>query len=122
LTFIGCRLTRDASVPDKSVALGRPWHPTTTFSDGRYADPNAIGKAVFINTWMDAHITLDGWHYMNGTAKAGDKQMFLPEDSRFFEYKSKGPGAFFSSKRRQLSAEQAEQHTINNILGEWRPF
>lgn len=116
-TFIDCRLTRDASVPDKSVPLGRPWHPTTTFDDGRYADPNAIGKSVFINTWMDAHITTDGWYSMSGTAKDGTKKQFQPEDARFFEYNSTGPGAEKNAKRRQVDA--IERYTPKNILGDW---
>ena len=121
LTFIDCKLTRDESVPDNSVPLGRPWHPTTQFPDGRYADPNAIGKAVFINTWMDSHITLDGWYSMNGTAKNGTKIPFLPEDARFFEYNSSGPGAVVNSKRRQLSDEEAKRYMRENILGDWQP-
>ena len=121
LTFIDCKLTRDESVPDNSVPLGRPWHPTTQFSDGRYADPNAIGKAVFINTWMDSHITLDGWYSMNGTAKDGTKIPFLPEDARFFEYNNSGPGAVVNNKRRQLGDEEVKNYTREKILGDWQP-
>ncbi|MDO8345917.1 MAG: pectinesterase family protein [Cellvibrio sp.] len=121
LTFIDCKLTRAESVPDNSVPLGRPWHPTTQFADGRYADPNAIGKAVFINTWMAAHITLDGWYSMNGTAKDGTKVPFLPEDSRFFEFNSSGPGAVINNKRRQLSDDEARNYTREKILGDWNP-
>lgn len=120
LTFIKCRLTRDASVPDNSVPLGRPWHPTTQFSDGRYADPGAIGKAIFIDSWMDKHITIDGWYSMNGTAKDGSKISFLPEDARFFEYKSHGPGAQINYKRRQLSDNEAKKYSLKNILGDWK--
>ena len=121
LTFIDCTLTRAESVPDKSVALGRPWHPTTQFSDGRYADPNAIGKAVLINSWMDAHIITDGWHSMGGTAKDGSKIIFLPKHSRFFEFNSRGPGATLNEKRRQLNDDQVKQYTQKNILGDWQP-
>lgn len=119
LTFINCRLTRDTSVPDNSVPLGRPWHPTTQFADARYADPNAIGKAVFINNWMDKHITVDGWYSMNGTAKDGTKTPFYPEDARFFEYKSHGPGAQINYKRRQLSDKEVKEYSRENILGDW---
>lgn len=121
LTFIDCRLTRDASVPDNSTPLGRPWHPTTQFADGRYADPNAIGKAVFISTWMDAHITLDGWYSMRGTAKDGSRTQFQPEDARFFEFNSSGPGAAITALRRQLSEDEMKNYTIERILGDWRP-
>lgn len=121
LTFIDCKLTRAESVPDNSVPLGRPWHPTTQFADGRYADPNAIGKAVFINTWMDAHITHDGWYSMSGTAKDGTKVPFLPEDSRFFEFNSSGLGAVINNKRRQLSDDEARNYTREKIMGDWQP-
>ncbi|WP_152600240.1 pectinesterase family protein [Cellvibrio mixtus] len=121
LTFIDCILTRSKSVPDNSVPLGRPWHPTTQFTDGRYADPNAIGKAVFINSWMDKHITLDGWDSMSGTAKDGTRTKFLPEDSRFFESNSKGPGAAVNRHRRQLSAEEIKHYSTEKILGDWKP-
>ena len=88
------RLTREEGVPDASVALARPWHPTTTFSDGRYADPDAIGQAVFIDCWMDAHIHPDHWASMPGTARDGTKtDIFKPQDSRFWESGSTGPGA-----------------------------
>jgi pectinesterase len=88
------RLTREAGVPDNSVALGRPWHPTTRFADGRYADPNAVGQASFIDCFMDAHIHSDHWTSMNGTARDGTKTaVFRPQDSRFSESGSYGPGA-----------------------------
>ncbi|HSC69699.1 MAG TPA: pectinesterase family protein [Cellvibrio sp.] len=120
LTFVDCKLTRAESVPDNSVPLGRPWHPTTDFADGRYADPNAIGKAIFINSWMDAHITVDGWYSMNGTAKDGTKIPFLPEDARFFEFNSSGPGAAINIKRRQLSDKDVKKYTREKILGDWQ--
>jgi pectinesterase len=119
LTFINCKLTRDGSVADNSVPLGRPWHPTTQFSDGRYADPNAIGKTVFINTWMDAHIARDGWYPMSGLTKEGGRSAFLPENSRFFEYGSTGPGAPGTAKRRQLRDTEAKGYTRARILGDW---
>jgi len=88
------RLTRERGVADGSVALGRPWHPTTVFADGRYADPAAIGQAVFIDCHMDAHIHPDGWASMPGTARDGTKTaIFRPQDSRFAETRSRGPGA-----------------------------
>lgn len=120
LTFIDCKLTRAPDVPNNSTPLARPWHPTTQFIDGRYADPNAIGKAVFINTWMDEHIAADGWSTMSGTAKDGKKIQFYPDDSRFFEYNSSGPGAVANNKRRQLTEAQAKAYTREKIIGEWQ--
>ncbi|MCP8900858.1 pectinesterase family protein [Gilvimarinus xylanilyticus] len=104
LVFIDSRLEREAGVPDNSVSLGRPWHPTTTFADGRYADPDAIGSAIYINTWMDGHIRNEGWASMSGTARDGTKsRIFTPDESRFYELNSKGAGASDHSQRRTLS-------------------
>lgn len=118
-TFIDCKLTRTPNLPDMSTALGRPWHPTTQFPDGRYADPNAIGKAIFINTWMGAHIADYGWSSMKGTAKDGSKIQFNPEDARFFEYGSTGPGAAINKNRKQLSIEELGEYSVKEILKSW---
>lgn len=88
------RLVRDRGVRDGAVALARPWHPTTKFADGRYADPNAVGQASFIDCHMDAHISPEGWASMNGTARDGTKTaVFQPQDARFSESGSRGPGS-----------------------------
>jgi pectinesterase len=84
-------LTRERGVPDGVVALGRPWHPTTNFADGRYADPDAVGYALYIDCRMDAHIHPERWTTMNGTARDGSKTaVFRPQDSRFAEVGSRG--------------------------------
>ncbi|MEL7690423.1 pectinesterase family protein [Citromicrobium bathyomarinum] len=94
ILFRNCHLTREAGVPDGSVALARPWHPTTRFPDGRYADPQAVGMAVFADCEMDAHIAPAHWTTMAGTARDGTKtDIFRPQDSRFWETGSTGPGA-----------------------------
>lgn len=121
LTFIHCQLTREPGVPDKSTPLGRPWHPTTQFSDGRYADPQAIGKSVFLYSTMDAHITDEGWYSMGGTAIDGSKKQFMPEDARFFEFQSTGEGAVINQNRRQLNELEASRYTQKIILGDWQP-
>ncbi|WP_323845710.1 pectinesterase family protein [Microbulbifer magnicolonia] len=122
LVFLNCRLLREPGVPVSSVPLGRPWHPTTTFADGRYADPDAIGASIFIETYMDDHISRDGWASMRGTSRDGSKSMmFEPEDTRFFEYRSRGPGAAVSARRRQLSEVKAARYTREKILDDWMP-
>lgn len=94
VVFYRSRLTREAGVPDASVALARPWHPTTRFADGRYANPQAVGQVSFIDCYMDAHIAPDHWTTMKGTARDGAMtDVFRPQDSRFFERGSTGPGA-----------------------------
>ncbi|WP_052417292.1 pectinesterase family protein [Cellvibrio mixtus] len=122
LTFLDCTLTREQGVPDGSITLGRPWHPTTDFPDGRYADPDAIGKAVFIRTFMDSHINVQGWSSMPGTARDGTKsRIFTPEESRFFEYQSAGPGAAINAQRPQLTDEQAVDYSLEKIFLDWNP-
>ncbi|SLM62097.1 MULTISPECIES: pectinesterase PemA [Dickeya] len=120
LVIANSRVVKESdSVAAKTYGLGRPWHPTTTFSDGRYADPNAIGQTVFLNTSMDNHIY--GWDKMSGKDKNGNTIYFLPEDSRFFEYKSYGAGAAVSKDRRQLTDAQAAEYTQSKVLGDWSP-
>lgn len=125
LVFINCRLLREDGVPNNSVALGRPWHPTTTFDDGRYADPNAIGYAAFINTYMDAHIVETGWTTMNGTAKDGSKTaIFTPEDSRFYEQNNHGPGSAalnLLSARRSFETPVIIATVKAELLSGWQP-
>ena len=131
LVFIKSRLKKENDkVPANSTPLGRPWHPTTTMPDGRYADPDAIGAAAFIDCWMDNHITADGWASMSGTGRApGTKDNFLPDNpkhARFMEYGSKGPGAPVkgASKMRDqltISADQAKSFTAAKIFGDWMP-
>lgn len=122
MVFLHSRLLRESNaVPAHSTLLGRPWHPTTSFADGRYADPNAIGSAVFVDCWMDEHISAEGWDAMGGTGRDGTRVMFSPQDARFFEYRSSGPGALVSDKRRQLSDAQAADYTLPKILGDWQP-
>ncbi|WP_420137999.1 pectinesterase family protein [Sphingomonas sp.] len=94
IIFYQSRLTRETGVPNGVVALARPWHPTTRFADGRYANPRAVGQVSFIDCFMDAHIAPDHWASMNGTARDGTmKDVFRPQESRFFETGSYGPGA-----------------------------
>lgn len=121
-TFLNCRLLREIGVPDNSVPLGRPWHPTTTFDDGRYANPNAIGKSTFINTFMDGHIAQVGWSSMGGTAKDGSRKRFMPlTDARFSEYGSYGPGAHSNSDRPQIPLEDLTKYNSKTVLNDWTP-
>ena len=90
--------------------------------DGRYADPDAIGSSVFVECFMDDHITNEAWFAMTGLQKSGSSStIFLPDDSRVFEYKSTDPGAKINSQWRQLTDAQAGQHTAAKVLEDWRP-
>ncbi|MEN0612909.1 MULTISPECIES: pectinesterase family protein [Klebsiella] len=119
LIFIKSKISKEAEVPARSFALGRPWHPTTQFSDGRYADPNAIGLAAFIHCDIDEHIY--GWDKMSGKNKAGEKTWFYPQDSRFYEFSNSGPGAGQGGEHYQLSAVDAAHYTIETIFSGWQP-
>lgn len=114
LVFIDSRLRKEsASMAPSSVTLGRPWHPS--------GNPHAIGSAVFIRTWMDDHIGATGWSPMNSTDAAGNRKENRPEDARFFEYGSTGPGAVASPSRRVLTAAQAAEYDIVRVLDGWDP-
>lgn len=114
IVFLRSRLTREAGVRDGSVALARPWHPTKTFPDGRYADPDAVGQVSFVDCVMAAHIHPDRWTTMAGTARDGTKtHIFRPEDSRLSEVGSRylqpvGPRAGSSGKHNLSISEVTE--------------
>lgn len=120
--FAACRLTKADGVAPHTVALGRPWRRTGTFADGRYGDPDAVGAAAFIQCWMDDHIVPEGWYPMGYTAKDGRKTQMQPEEARFYEFASTGPGAGVASARRRIfTAEQARPFTPELVLDGWRP-
>ncbi|WP_462413046.1 pectinesterase family protein [Neobacillus sp. Marseille-QA0830] len=88
--------------PEGTVYLGRPWHPG--------GDPNAIASVVFKNNYLGSHIHPEGWTDMSG---------FSAKEARFFEYQNYGPGV--NLDRPQLSDEDAEKFTIENVLNGWNP-
>jgi pectinesterase len=125
LVFFNCNLKKEiASIPTGSYGLGRPWHPGA--SSGA-ADPNAVGMTIYMNCWMDGMIKTVGWDSMSGKDINGNKIWFTPyktTDSRFYEYKSTGPGAIASANppyRKFLTDAEAAQYTIANVLGGWLP-
>ena len=112
LVFNHCRLTKTDDLPAESIALGRPWHNRK----------DAVGQAVFLNCWMDDHIDPNGWDRMAyGRNDDGSYKWFMPEDARFFEYNSSGPGAAINAKRRQLTAADASKFSKSMVLGDWMP-
>lgn len=112
--FVNSRLKKETpAMAPNSVTLGRPWHPS-----GR---PDAIGSAVFIDTWMDDHIGATGWSPMTSTDAAGNRVEHQPGDARFAEYGSTGPGAVASPSRRVMTPGEAAGYTIENVLDGWDP-
>ncbi|WP_024461182.1 pectinesterase family protein [Marinimicrobium sp. LS-A18] len=95
--FLNATLTADKDVDE--VYLGRPWRD--------------FARTVFINTDMGAHIKPEGWH---NWSKPEAEHTVL-----YGEYNSRGPGAQ-PHKRVQwqttLSEEQADDYTLETILGE----
>jgi len=120
LVFDRCRLTRDAGVPDRSVYLGRPWRPSKQFADGHYGNPDAVGMAAYLDCWMDAHIAPAGWTEMWYTDKAGNsRHMLQPEEARFGEFGSHGPGA--RGKRRGVMLTGREAAALRATLHHTAP-
>lgn len=123
LLFTGCRLKKEhPQLADASVMLGRPWHPTTDLPDGtRAADPEAMGWVVFMQCYMEAHISAAGWTRMHGRDRNGETVWFNPEEARFYEYRNTGPGAISSPSRRRLSDLEAQALTVAQVLDGWNP-
>jgi lysophospholipase L1-like esterase len=97
--IINSKLEKESpKMADGSVSLGRPWHN----------NPNV----VYINTFMDSHISSAGWTSMGS---------LTPNDARYFEYGSTGPGAMKSNTRKMLTDDQVQEYTIANFLGGWNP-
>lgn len=116
LVFMNSRITKEANVPADSFGLGRPWHPSKTFSDGRYADPDAKGSTIYYNCYLDDH--LYGWDKMSGWDKDKQRIWFEPDnDARFFEFNSKGPGANKAGSKHVLTTKQAQELSIDHVLG-----
>ncbi|ACR11667.1 pectinesterase [Teredinibacter turnerae T7901] len=101
LVFLGGQLTKASAVRDGAVALGRNW--------------GAYGAATFIGVYLDTHIAPEGWRPMGSNTL---------DTSRFSEYQNTGPGSATSQRApqsNQLSASQASQYTVDNILSPWIP-
>ena len=113
--FVNCRLIKEnVEVPKGSVCLGRPWHPN--------ADLRISGNAVFINCFMDDHIGTKGYARISSRDSTGQRIWFtLEPDSRFFEFKSYGPGALKSPTRPNLDKNAAEWYKISYVLNGWDP-
>ncbi len=99
--FFNCRLTADSNL--RNVSLGRPWSPTAS--------------VTYINCVIGKHIISDGWNnWKNPNNEA---------TARFAEYRSTGDGAAPDKRvkwSKQLTETEVKKYSINNILGQWRPF
>ena len=106
--FLNCKLTAADEVSE--VYLGRPWRP--------------FAKTVFIDTDLGNHILPEGWDPWHGDKMFPDKQ----KTTFYAEYNSSGKSASGDARvewSRQLSAEEAEEYTPENILkgtDNWNPI
>jgi pectinesterase len=115
LVFLNCRLKKERpEMARASVTLGRPWHP--------FGDPNAIGSVAFISTWMDDHVGERGWDRMSSVDSTGTRIWYEPESARFVEFRSSGPGAVPSPRRRLLSGAEAARYTVAAVFDGWVPL
>ncbi len=98
--FINCKITGNA--PAGSVYLGRPWRP--------YA------KTAFINCELGEVIKAEGWH--NWNKKDAERTV------NYSEYKNTGSGAKSANRvswSHQLTKEERETYTLENIFNGWIP-
>lgn len=99
--FLNCKLSADSGI--NKVSLGRPWSPTAS--------------VTYINCWMDKHIVPEGWN--NWKKPANEATV------RYAEYNSSGPGGDSTLRvkwAKQLTKQEADTYTLQNILGSWQPF
>ena len=99
--FLNCRI--EATPEVTKVYLGRPWRD--------YA------RVVFMHCVLGDHIRPEGWHNWS--------KPWREETAFYAEYKNTGPGSDTSERVSwscQLTDEQAQQYTEDNILGlnEWK--
>ncbi|MBN1523825.1 MAG: hypothetical protein JW904_05040 [Spirochaetales bacterium] len=103
MVFNRCRCTAEYGVKDRTVYLGRGWHPT-------YYSVPVSSNAVFMHCELGRHIKKEGWTVM--------REQYPVPTERFREYLNSGAGAGKRHEHRvQLSGPEAEQYTIRNVLG-----
>jgi pectinesterase len=112
--FLHSRLQKEnAAMAPSSVVLGRPWHP--------FADAELVPSAVYIECWMDDHISDKGWDRMSMTDSTGTRVWWEPTTARFFEYRTSGPGARSTPQHRQLTESAAQGYSRDRVLDGWTP-
>ncbi|MDZ7263004.1 MAG: pectinesterase family protein [candidate division KSB1 bacterium] len=113
--FLRCHLVKETSeLAAGSVRLGRPWHPN--------ANPSASGSAIFMNCYMDDHISAEGYAAISALDSSGSRVWFeIKPDSRFFEFGSYGPGAIQGPKRPVLEPQAVKWYTPDQVLAGWHP-
>ncbi|MBA2812172.1 pectin esterase [Streptomyces sp. KM273126] len=103
----GSRVTSEA--PDGYYKLARPWVPSSDTT----ARPMLTVRETRLGAGIDAVAPYT-------TMSSG----YPWQDQRFAEYRNTGPGAVISvpENRPQLGSAEAESHTRETYLGDWRPY
>jgi pectinesterase len=58
---------------------------------------------------------------MSSVDSTGNRTWNEPENARFYEFGTTGPGAVASPSRKVLSAEDAKRYAPSNVLDGWIP-
>ena len=98
LTFNNCVITAEEGCAGSEYLLARPWGPDAYIT--------------WINCYMGKVVNeLTPYNSMSGN---------MPEDARFFEYGTYGPGFAINESRRQISPSKAAEMISDGYLG-WSP-
>lgn len=98
--FLNCNLTADSAI--NKVSLGRPWSPTAS--------------VTYVNCFLDKHIVPDGWNNWKNPCNE--------LTARYAEFGNYGPGANTANRvtwSKQLTKQEAEKITMQEVLGNWKP-
>ncbi len=98
LTFYNCVITSEEGCSGTGYLLARPW-----------------GADAYI-TWIDCYMG----NVINELAPYNSMSGNMPEDARFFEFGTYGPGFAINADRRQISPSKASEMVGANYLG-WAP-
>jgi pectinesterase len=103
LVFLKCLLLKGPGVPSSSTTLNRPWFPD--------------GATAFINCRMDEHVSVKGWSEWDGREKTARAAEYGSThlDGTLIDLSKRAPWV------KILSAEEAAQYTVSNVLGGWNP-
>ncbi|HEX2145370.1 MAG TPA: pectinesterase family protein [Glycomyces sp.] len=103
----GCRVTSEAG--DAEYKLSRPWVPSS--------NPTAWPALTIRDTWMGPGIDAAEPYTVMSSGHPW-------QDQRYAEYANIGPGAAIvdpETRPRQLSEDEAAQHTTEVYLEDWKP-
>lgn len=98
LTFYNCVITAEEGCAGTGYLLARPW------------GPNAYV------TWIDCYMGKAVYEIQPYGSMSGN----MPEDARFYEFGSYGPGYAINANRRQISPTKAAEMVTDGYLG-WSP-